>query len=193
MDGNDPHETVGDNGARADAEAPPLGSRDGVRHDFVHSDMSLDRIGAKHGIHKTTVARWAKREGWVWLVGTRPLATGRKPRPPGTPPPKRPSVAERRRRHMVERLLKIFDAKIRALEARLQQDESDGETPQSAADTERDARSLSNMLAFHAKLVELEQAAQQGNTEATTRSQDADRFRRKLALRLERLARTSDP
>ena len=94
---------------------------------------------------------------------------------------------------MVRRLLEALDNRLRLLEKRMAPDGGFGETGQSAADAERDARTLSGLARLYAKLVELDDAARAGaigRTEGRSRpetSDDADRLRRDLALRLQRL------
>jgi hypothetical protein len=53
----------------------------GAKNDFIHGDRSLDRIARAHGMSRTALVVRAKKEGWVRLVGTKPLKTGPKPRP----------------------------------------------------------------------------------------------------------------
>ena len=56
-----------------------------AKNDFIHGDRSLDRIARARGMSRTALVVRAKKEGWVRLVGTKPLKTGPKPRPPGEP------------------------------------------------------------------------------------------------------------
>jgi hypothetical protein len=135
-----------------------------------------------------------KAGGWVRLVGTKKLRPGRKPRPPGEPPPK---PAKQLRRDMVKRLLKALDKRLTLLETRMAPDAEPGKAMQSAADAERDARTLSGLARLYAKLVELDDAARAGGKGKTDGSKpeatdDADRLRRDLALRLQRLNQAGD-
>jgi len=125
----------------------------------------------------------------VRLVPTRKLRPGRKPRPPGEPPPK---PEKQFRRDMVKRLLEVLDKRLMLLETRMAPDAEPGEAMQSAADAERDARTLSGLARLYAKLVELDDAARAGGKGKTDNAKpeatdDADRLRRELALRLQRL------
>jgi transposase-like protein len=185
MDGTDAQDE-----ARGEVEAAPRGSREGVRHDYVHGDLSIARIAAKHGISDTTVGDWAKAEGWVRLVGTKPLKTGRKPRPPGAPAPKRPTADQIRRRSLALRLSKVIDAKLQEIETRMQQADASA-APPSAAETERDVRSVSTLMGLYAKLVELNKQARSDTREAAG-IEDADQLRRELLRRLERINRQGD-
>jgi hypothetical protein len=76
-------------------------------------------------------------------------------------------------------------------------DAESGEAMQSAADAERDARALIGFTRLYAKLIELDDAARaggQGKTEGSKpeATDDADRLRRELALRLKRLNQARD-
>ena len=135
-----------------------------------------------------------KAGGWVRLVGTKKLRPGRKPRPPDEPPP---TPAKKLRRDMVKRLLRVLDKRLTLLETRMAPDAELGEAMQSAADAERDARTLSGLARLYAKLVELDDAARAGGKGKTDGSKpeatdDADRLRRDLALRLQRLNQAGD-
>jgi hypothetical protein len=139
---------------------------------------------------RTALVVRAKKEGWVRLVGTKPLKTGPKPRPPGEPKPK---PAAQLRRDMVRRLLEALDKRLMLLEKRMAPD-AEGEPTQSAADAERDARTLSGLARLYAKLVELDDSAsakgkpdQDKSATKPEATDDADRLRRDLAVRLQRL------
>jgi hypothetical protein len=97
---------------------------------------------------------------------------------------------------MLRRLYQALDHKITLLEQRMAS-AVDGGAPQSAADIERDARSLNGFARLYAKLVELDEAARREQGEGTQArsqrsSEDADRLRRDLALRLQRLNQKRD-
>jgi hypothetical protein len=98
---------------------------------------------------------------------------------------------------MVRRLLEALDNRLTLLETRMAPDAELGEPAQSAADAERDARALSGLARLYAKLVELDDAARAGAKGNPDKSRpkpeatdDADRLRRDLALRLQRLNQT---
>ena len=93
---------------------------------------------------------------------------------------------------MVKRLLRVLDKRLMLLETRMAPDAEAGEAMQSAADAERDARTLSGLARLYVKLIELDDAARAGGKGKTEGSKpeaadDADRLRRDLALRLQRL------
>ena len=53
---------------------------EGIKQLFMHSGMSLVRIGATCGVSGCTIGDRAKRDGWVRAVPMVPLPRGRKPR-----------------------------------------------------------------------------------------------------------------
>ena len=200
MDGNDPLDREGGAKPRAESAGDPSDAIDweAIEYAYVHGDKSLRRIADEFGSSDTTITKRAKEGGWVRLVGTRPLKPGPMPRRPGTPKTKR--LAQRRAANMLRRLYRVLDHKLKLLEARMEGAQSDGAAPQSAADIERDARSLNALARLYAKLVELDEAAKpeaskdgQGSDKGeATRSDDADQLRRDLALRLEKLNQARD-
>jgi hypothetical protein len=144
-------------------------------------------------VSQSAVIQRAKRHGWVRLVGTKRLRPGPRPRTPGEPKAKRATVDEVRRREIVRRLLEALDKRLIYLEKRMALDE-ESDLAQSAADAERDARTLSGLARLYAKLVELDDRAsskgEPDRNKSVTKPEatdDADRFRRDLALRLQRL------
>ncbi len=170
---------------------------DAIKHAVIHGDWSIRRIAEERGVGETTIRSRMLREGWVRLVGTKPLPSGLRAGAPGVPRKKRAKPKRLRRRQMVQRLLQVLDAKLREIEERMAITDTETASPQSAADAERDARSLNALARLYAKLVELDDAARQGGQgrkqeSAKETSQDADRLRQDLALRLERLDRPGD-
>jgi hypothetical protein len=145
-------------------------------------------------VSQSALIQRAKKHGWVRLVGTKRLRPGPRPRRPGEPKAKRATVEEIRRRDIVRRLLEALDKRLIHLEKRMGPDAESGDVAQSAADAERDARTLSGLARLYAKLVELEDSKSvKGKTDkdkSATKPEatdDADRLRRNLALRLQRL------
>lgn len=192
MDGNDPLSEEGGDGPRAVRRRYADRGYDweAIKHEVIHSDWSIDRIARKYGPHVSTVRARAKKEGWVRLIGTVPLMPGPKPPGPGTNKGGRPTAAETRRRNLARRLFKVIDAMLQEIETRMQQAEGNA-APRSAADTERDVRGANNLMSLYAKLVELDK--QSGSeTEGAAGNEDADQFRRELALRLDRLRREGE-
>ncbi len=192
----DPLDRAGGEPARPDPDYGAV-DWDRIKHAYIHGDWSLERIAEAYGSSQRTIGGRAKRGGWVRLVGTKPLPRGRSARLPGTRRPKQPTADQLRRRKTIRRLLEVLDGKLQQLEDRMAQAP---DAPQSAADSERDTRSLNALARLYAKLVELDDAAkpaagkdrQGSDSDATARSDDADQLRRDLALRLERLTQAGD-
>lgn len=156
-----------------------------MKHDFTYSGMSLGRIGDAHGTTSGTIRHYAKLGGWVREVPTIPLRRGPSPKPSGTP---KPTLAQRRNQKLIARLLAALDKGLTQLEARMIA--KDGAAPMSAADVERNARSMGKLTQLLQELVKLDEEARgvgQEMSQALEATEDADAFRRALALRLERL------
>ena len=162
-----------------------------MKHDFTYSGLSLDRIGDRHGTTAQTIRKYAREGDWVREVPTVPLRPGRRPRPPGTP---KPTAAQRRKQKLIARLLAALDKGLAQLEARMTLE--DGAAPVSAADVERNARSMGKLTQLLQELVALDEEARRAGGEgsqATEANEDADELRRVLALRLEQLNRARNP
>ena len=184
-------------GAHAGA-APPTadGRADGpdardwgrVRYDFLYSGKSVARIAADHGLAKTTLRNRIKTFGWVRVIPTQPAKPGPKWKRPA-PDLSGPNGEDLRRRRIVARLFKVLDDKMALLEARMA-NAVDRASPESAADTERDARTITTLMQIYTKLAALDDAAQakdggsesrDGGSESrdgARRDDDADRLRR---------------
>ena len=98
---------------------------------------------------------------------------------------------------LAARLYLAIDRKVQEIEMRMQQAEDEG---RSAANSEREARTLSALARVYAKLVELDGASKPATEKRETESkpssarsgEDAEQLRRDLARRLERLDRSGD-
>lgn len=114
----------------------------------------------------------------------------------GKPKPRRAAKRSQkaRRGEVVQRLLEGLDQGLTQLEARMTPDGNSKEPP-SAADAERNSRTLSGLARLYAKLVALdgEKKTREGSKAAKTEAgDDADKLRHDLALRLQRLNQTRD-
>ena len=194
MEQDDPQPEGGADARAAHRDGTDWGA---IKHAVIDGDWSLRRIAEAYGVGETTIRCRMQKEGWVRLVGTKPLPSGRRAgATPGVPKEKRAKPKKFRRRQMVQRLFQVLDAKLTEIEERMAAGQS-GEATATAADAERDARSLAALARLYAKLVELDEAAKQGGRgskeeSAKETSEDADRLRQDLALRLERLDRPGD-
>jgi hypothetical protein len=114
----------------------------------------------------------------------------------GKPKPRRAAKRSQkaRRGEVVQRLLEGLDHGLTQLEARMTPDGNSKEPP-SAADAERNSRTLSGLARLYAKLVALdgEKKREGGKAAKTEAGDDADKLRHDLALRLQRLNQTRDP
>ena len=161
-----------------------------VRHDFLYSGMAQRRIAWRYGITEDKLRRQRNAEGWERIAPVVPLPTRRTAGPRDGEPP---TPTQKRRGRLGKRLFAVLDAKLNELEARMSEVSGEG-PPRSAADAERDARTLGALARLYAKLVELDEAkqarmsAKQTQTRSLTKDGDnADRLRRDLAGRLARL------
>ncbi len=182
----------------ASAEPRANAPRDGpdweaIKHAVLHSGLSYRRIAEKYGASEKTIANKAREEGWVRIVPLQRLPSGRKPRPPGAPAPKRPTADQIRRRRMIARLFAVLDAKLKEIEERMANRACEGGSPASAADTERDVRAFGQLMRIYAKLAALDDAERdktgdkEDNADLRT-IEDADSLRREIARRIERLS-----
>lgn len=171
--------------------APPDWER--VRQEFTHSTDPLNLIAERNGIGRGALSRHAKAGNWE-----RKVKTNQRPR--RTKAELEAAAAECTRRALsltlAARLYLAIDRKLQEIEQRMQDTGHEG---LSAADAERDARTLSALARVYAKLVELDGAAKpavekkKGEKPGAPRSsEDADQLRRDLARRLERLDRRGD-
>ena len=88
---------------------------------------------------------------------------------------RKPKPAEQLRRDMVRRLLEALDKRLTLLETRMAPDAELGEAMHSAADLERDARSLTSLARLYAKLVELDDQTQDWRAGESDQEHAADR------------------
>ncbi len=163
-----------------------------VRQDYLHSGLSQAHIARSHGVSKQTLRSRKLACGWERVV---PLE-----RPPNRPAPAvdglglPPTPTELRRGRIVKRLYNLLEAKMTEIETRMA--DAAGH-PRSAAEAERDARSLNALARLYAKLAELDgaqekRAAQTKKTDDRKDGAHADRLRRDLAGRLARLRPGND-
>lgn len=149
-----------------------------VARDYAAGTLTVSEICALHAVSRSVFYRWRQREG----VATRRTE----------PKPLKRCIG---RNVLAKRLLAALDQKMTEYETRL----AEG-VPTSAADSERDARTLNTLVRLFDKLRDFDAKAatvpakpspasaahaQAANSE--TSSHDADRLRHDLAQRLEKL------
>ncbi|HXG79589.1 MAG TPA: hypothetical protein VNJ31_09660 [Methyloceanibacter sp.] len=162
-----------------------------ARNEYEHGYDSLAVIAARHGISRSTLLNRTKEGGWL-----------RKHKPVKRPRRSQEEMRAERferatrllRQNIVGRLFVLIDQKLKEIEKRMQDQAASG--TQSAADTERDARSFHLIMQVYGKVVELDEAARKNKTvrggAAGMTKEDADRLRRELAQRIARLGGTQD-
>jgi transposase-like protein len=177
-----------------------------VRHAYCDTALSVPKICNQFGI--TQKALYARRaaEGWP-ARGTAPPKVD-KPRPSGGSPPPvatnhKPAVKKRSTRSgMIRRLYEAIDTKLTQMERQMT-----GTSETSAADHERETRALSTLIQTFERMLELDPAARTKRDQPTrahgpagsaadtgtrgtaiaAETADAERLRREIADRVERL------
>jgi len=166
---------------------------DAVRHDFLYSGMAQRRIAWKYGTSDAKLRERREAEGWERVMPCVPLPTRRVIPREGEPP----TPTQQKRSRLTKRLYAVLEAKLIELEMRMA---VRTEAPDSAADAERDIRTMTGLMQFYTKLVAMDDAARAANKNADKNTNenadmngartddDADRLRRDLAERLARLS-----
>ena len=179
------------------------------RHRFEHTEDSIPDIAVEFGIHKTTLLRLAKREGWVRYAppprdmsdATRLLAQAEKleastvaPTPDMSPPPAAPAGnAEQQAAPPapeqtgvvaadLEAMLNAVRgelAVVREMRAQLRH------RPQSPLDAERTARTLSSLTQTLYKLQRMSCGISEADIYDDDITADIDAFRDQLARRID--------
>ena len=151
-----------------------------IAHDYAASALSVPELCALYSVSKSVLYRRINRNGWIKRSAKRRAAAHR------PPTPRRPNGEEK----LARRLLKALDHKMKELETRMTQADA---APATAADSERDARTLGTLVRLFdrlkgigAKAAGVTGAPAAGRT-AGKDHHDADRVRRDLARRLEKL------
>lgn len=101
-----------------------------------------------------------------------------------------------RRADIIDRLYTALDRKMGEIETRIARASRDEDDTMSAADCERDARTLTALARLYEKICELEGAASmkshEGELAQEAQEIDADRFRQGIAERLERMLKAGE-
>lgn len=113
MEQDDPLDWEGGEQTRVDGE--PIGvDWDKIAHAYIHGEWSLAWIADAYGSSERTISARAKTYGWVRLVGTKRLPSGRRTRLPGAKRPTRANVDQMRRRTIIRRCSKCSTANWRS-------------------------------------------------------------------------------
>jgi hypothetical protein len=146
-----------------------------IERAYAASALTVDEICALHAISRSALYYHARKGGWRNRV---PMADG----------PHRHRV---RQQHLGQRLMNALDSKMTEFENRLAAGTASGAS--TAADAERDARTLNTLVRLFDKLETLGERAGgpaktvSPATPAEGGAYDSDRLRDALARRLERL------
>ncbi|MCK0209031.1 hypothetical protein MWN33_13420 [Starkeya koreensis] len=166
-----------------------------ARRLYEETAVPVESIAVLLGVHKTTIFRHARREGWRSRrldSPSRPLAlAGRPAPPPASAAVHYPTAAEAGgetapRRALIGRLIHRIEAEIAAIERLIGLGGGAAVTPEaSPADAERAARTLAVLVRTLRELAALDKAGPDGDEDDASR--DADAFRRELGDTLERV------
>ena len=160
-----------------------------VRHDYENAVGSNPSIVEAHGTSLTSLFRKAREENWRRKLSAESIAK----RKPWT---KRGPTAREKKIQLKSRLLLAIERKLERIEDRLAH-----AIEMTAADSEREARELGQLIRNFEKLTTLDDqekaALKAQKPAASARSKgataetnnDADRWRQELAKRIERLRR----
>ena len=155
---------------------------DAIAHDYAASTLTVSEICALHSVSRAVLYNRAMLDGWIKRSARRASAVHR-------PPPRHLAKGEA---DLAGRLLTALDHKMTDFETRMTQAAA-GALPATAADSERDARTLGTLVRLFDKLKGFgaKPAAGAGATPGSPPAEkdihDADRFRNYLARRLEGL------
>lgn len=162
------------------ANSAPSPDWDAIAHAYAAKVLTVKALSALHGVRRSDLYYHAKRNHWIMR---RPAAAC--PRPPSSRRPKGEAA-------LLRRLMTALDRKMTEFETRMTLAAADG-APATAADSERDARTLNTLVRLFDKLkgfgakATSSKGAAAANRTAGKDIHDADRFRNDLARRLERL------
>ena len=190
-----------------------------IRRLYVAGEVTITSIATQHGVTAQRIARRARMEGWPSRrqhrkrkrdgskakSARKPIAAQkRRDTAAGKPHrrlPANPAAQSlKARRTLVCRLYKAIDTKLQHMEHRMAHDMATDEHPSetSAADHERDTRAIGTLIANLSRVTEIEAdleripgTAAANATEQADRqlADEAERFRREVAVRLARIVR----
>ncbi len=190
----------------------------GIRRAYAESGDSVAAIARMAGVSASSIHRRARLQGWSRrsvnaagrkatsgaasdLGGPKPAAAGRvreaaactKNRQTNGKKPAGGGKGAAKPASVVKRLYRAIDLKLKRLEERMQSSDE-----LSAADSEREARELSSMIRSFEKVTEVaadidKRRKPVASGRKPARPEDAERMRREIAERLERLHATGLP
>lgn len=156
----------------------------GIERLCRETSLSLREISSLTKVPSSTISERVSKHGW-------------RPKRDDTPSARAPDDARApstftARRTLVRRFYKAIDTKLRQMELRMATEIARGEETSSAADHERDTRAIGGLINQLGKISEFESDLDRpaGSTDAASAArlaEEAERYRRALAERLERL------
>ena len=155
---------------------------DAIAHDYAASTLTVSEICALHTVSRAALYGRAMLDGWIKRSDRRASAVHH-------PPPRHLAKGEA---DLARRLLTALDHKMTDFETRMTQAAA-GALPATAADSERDARTLGTLVRLFDRLKGFgAKTAASAGTAAGSRTggkdfHDADLYRNDLARRLESL------
>jgi hypothetical protein len=166
--------------------ARPVQDWSGLEYLCRETTLSLREISRVTLVPLSTLQGRSSRHGWRSIAGA-PV--------PARLPRAAPSTRTARRT-LVRRFYKAIDTKLRQMELRMATEIARGEEKSSAADHERDARTIGGLINQLGKIAELESdldqlAGSRDDASAARLAEEADGYRRALAERLERLIKSA--
>lgn len=162
-----------------------------ARH-YASGTATVAEICARFGITRAALYRRARREGWPKRSTRKASARAASAKPKAAA--KRAPAAQRRR-DMIARLYQALDQKMQLIEERIAQSagHAGDAMPVSAADNERDARTLNALFRLFERLTEMDDRLRgAGGGDPKIKDTDADSLRRDLARRLARLRKAGN-
>ena len=155
-----------------------------VRNAYESTSAPLDEIGAPFGLSRQRIAARAKKEGWQ-ARPKRTVAPRRHDAKTADRTTKRALPTRKTQRAMIARLYQAITLKLEHMETRMASGDD-----RSAQDEERENRALATLINNFEKVTEA--VAELDRTKPRARAAgrvgaDAERMRREIAERLERL------
>jgi hypothetical protein len=160
--------------------ATPVRDWNGIERLCRETNLSLQEISCMTKVPLRTLQGRASRNLWRSVEGVPVSTAGRS--------------TLTARRTLVRRFYKAIDTKLKQMELRMASEMAKGEGASSAADHERDTRAIGGLINQLGKISEFESdldrpAGSSDNASAARLAEEAERYRRALAERLERLVK----
>lgn len=183
--------------------SPPRVDWHEIRRLYVDSDEPVAAIARRLGVAPRAIYDRARKDDWPRRAdrGKPPCVPPETQAPPLVTAGVPAGLAQRRA--LVRRLYRAIDTKLKVMELRMEKELTSSSKPApSSADHERDTRAIATLIKTLESVTELEIGldraaggspanAAAGPDDARAIADEADRFRRELAERLQRL--TSPP